>query len=148
MRIESVSGETVITCRGSDSLRIAAQLMCEHDTGCLVVTADGDEATSLEGFVTIRDVCTTLLLNEGSPDALCVRDAMSERVEMLAASRVVEEAGAIQAARCEGGPLLMLRNDAGAILAFFAPVPRHPSIADGDAGAPDPSRFEVDALPA
>ena len=59
MKVEEVMNATVYTCKPSDSLNAAAQLMWARDIGCLAVIDDQGKAV---GMVTDRDLlmCTHL----------------------------------------------------------------------------------------
>ena len=55
MRVEQLMSRPVHCCRPEDTLACAAQLMWDHDCGCVpVVAADG---TGLAGIITDRDIC-------------------------------------------------------------------------------------------
>ena len=53
MRVEEVMSRPVRTCRGTDTLDHAAQLMWEYGVGSLVVEAKGQ----VRGVITDRDIC-------------------------------------------------------------------------------------------
>ena len=78
MRIEQIMTQDVCTCRQDDSLERAAQLMWEHDCGCLpVCTSDG--TTHVVGLVTDRDICMCALFEHKSLSELRVSQAMSKQ---------------------------------------------------------------------
>ncbi|MGF1511169.1 MAG: CBS domain-containing protein [Myxococcota bacterium] len=54
MKVREIMSEPVLTCRSTDSLAQAAQLMWEHDCGAVPVL-DGDDR--LVGMITDRDIC-------------------------------------------------------------------------------------------
>ena len=54
MKVEQVMNRNVKTCRSSDSLDRAAQLMWENDCGCVPIVDDEGRGV---GMVTDRDVC-------------------------------------------------------------------------------------------
>jgi len=54
MHIQHLMTKQLVTCRPEDSLARAAQLMWEHDIGCVLVT-DGEGR--LVGLLTDRDAC-------------------------------------------------------------------------------------------
>jgi len=77
MKINEVMSKPAITCRMSDMLSTAAQLMWEHDCGAIPVV---DESGSVVGMVTDRDACMSAYLQGSSPYNIPVSDAMSEQV--------------------------------------------------------------------
>jgi CBS domain-containing protein len=67
----------VITCRASDYLDIPAQLMWEHDIGCVPVI---DDEGHVSGMITDRDICMAAY-TQGLPlRALPVALSMSRHV--------------------------------------------------------------------
>lgn len=78
MNVEHLMNQPAITCRPSDNLNTAAQLMWEYDFGALVVV-DEDEG-KVVGMITDRDICMAAY-TQGKP--LCeisVNGAMSHQV--------------------------------------------------------------------
>lgn len=53
MKVEQLMTRPVWTCEPGDSLRVAAELMWEHDVGCVVVQRGG----RVVGVITDRDIC-------------------------------------------------------------------------------------------
>lgn len=53
MKVEQLMTRPVWTCEPSDSLDVAAQLMWDHDVGCVVVQHHGQ----VVGVITDRDIC-------------------------------------------------------------------------------------------
>lgn len=98
MRVEQIMARPVHSCRPEDSLARAAQLMWDHDCGCLPVM-ESNGAERVVGIITDRDVCMCALF-EGSPlSALKVRQAMAKQVQVCRpddsladAERVMREA--------------------------------------------------------
>lgn len=54
MRVNDVMTAQAVTCRTSDTLAQAAQLMWDHDCGCIPIVDDDQHVV---GMVTDRDVC-------------------------------------------------------------------------------------------
>lgn len=79
MRIEELMTRKVLTCRQEDSLERAAQLMWDHDCGCLPVVS-GDGATRVVGLITDRDICMCALFKGQPLSDLSVSEAMSRQV--------------------------------------------------------------------
>lgn len=80
MRIDELMTQDVCTCRQDDSLERAAQLMWEHDCGCLPVCISNG-ATRVVGLITDRDVCMCALFEHKPLSELRVSQAMSKDVE-------------------------------------------------------------------
>jgi CBS domain-containing protein len=82
MQVEDVMTKEVRCCSPDDSLEYAAQLMWEHDCGCLPVCggSSGDTAYRTIGVVTDRDICMCALFQHKPLSELHVRDAMATRV--------------------------------------------------------------------
>ena len=53
MKVEQLMTRPVWTCGPEESLQVAAQLMWEHDVGCVVVQHGGQ----IFGVITDRDIC-------------------------------------------------------------------------------------------
>lgn len=79
LSVESVMSKTVATCRPEDSLNAAAQIMWEHDCGCVPVV---DADSRLIGILTDRDLCMAAYtqgksLREISAGTICSRNVYS-----------------------------------------------------------------------
>jgi len=66
----------VTTCKPDDTLHRAAQLMWNHDCGCLPVCA-GNGDNRVAGVITDRDICVAALFQGRPLRDLRVRDCMS-----------------------------------------------------------------------
>lgn len=77
MRVAQVMKQTVETCRVDDTVHRAAQLMWEHDCGCIPVV---DSDRRVIGMITDRDICMAAYTRGVPLDAIQVRDAMSNHV--------------------------------------------------------------------
>jgi CBS domain-containing protein len=77
MKVEQVMKEQVATCQAHDTLNTAAQLMWDHDCGCVPVV-DGD--AHVIGMITDRDICMASYTRGAPLRALRVQDAMSKTV--------------------------------------------------------------------
>jgi CBS domain-containing protein len=76
-RIKNVMTANVRTCFKSDNLATAAQLMWEHDCGCVPVL---NERAQVVGVVTDRDICMAAFF-QGRPIAeIKVSNVMSRRL--------------------------------------------------------------------
>jgi CBS domain-containing protein len=91
MRIEQIMTRPVQYCRPEDTLARAAQLMWDHDCGCLPVCSS-DGATRILGVITDRDMCMHALF-EGKPlTELRVSEAMAQHVRACKPSDTVADA--------------------------------------------------------
>lgn len=95
MKIQDIMSTPVLTCRPTDSLRDAAQLMWEHDCGALPVT-DGDGA--IVGMVTDRDICMGAYLKGAPLDVIPVSDVMARQVHACRPSDTVDKAERVMSA--------------------------------------------------
>lgn len=77
MKVEDIMTHPVFSCSPQDSLERAAQLMWDHDCGCLPVVSDEGD---LVGIVTDRDLCMAAYTRGKSLRDVCVDAAMSDRV--------------------------------------------------------------------
>jgi len=77
MKVEQVMKQAVQACHAHDSLERAAQLMWDHDCGCVPVV---DNAEHVVGMITDRDVCMASYTKGGTLRELRVEDAMSKKV--------------------------------------------------------------------
>ena len=77
MLIEQIMSRPAVTCRASDSLGRAAQLLWDHDFGSLpVLDADG----RLIGMITDRDICMSAYLRGRPLTDITVEQAMARQV--------------------------------------------------------------------
>jgi CBS domain-containing protein len=77
MKVEQVMRQQAKTCHAQDTLNTAAQIMWDHDCGCVPVV-DGDGC--VVGMITDRDICMAAYTQGGPFCALQVQDAMSKTV--------------------------------------------------------------------
>jgi CBS domain-containing protein len=80
MHVEQLMARPVQSCRAEDTLARAAQLMWDHDCGCLPV-AGGDGITRVVGVITDRDICMCALFRNKTLQELRVSDAMAKQVQ-------------------------------------------------------------------
>jgi CBS domain-containing protein len=88
MRIEQLMTRAPRTCRPSDRLSRAAQLMRDHDCGCVPVVADDGKVI---GVLTDRDVCMAAY-RQGTPADGEVARAMSRQVHWCRPADSIEVA--------------------------------------------------------
>lgn len=77
MKVADVMTRQPHTCRPEDSLAVAAQVMWEHDCGCVPVV---DEHRHVVGIVTDRDACMASYTKGLRLDEIPVRAAMAKHV--------------------------------------------------------------------
>jgi len=82
MRVQDLMTEQVHSCRPEDSLEKAAQLMWDHDCGCIPVCTGGNGASNTIGIVTDRDICMNALFRGKALRDLSVGDAMAKEVRV------------------------------------------------------------------
>ena len=106
MRVQDLMTRQVHSCRSSDSLEQAAQLMWNFDCGCVAV-CDGDGASRLLGMITDRDICMSALFEGRALKDLHVSEAMSKSLQTCRVSDALGKAERImQAARIRRLPVL------------------------------------------
>ncbi len=54
MKVEQLMTKEVFTCRPEDTLQVAAQILWEHDCGCVPVVTENSQVA---GMITDRDIC-------------------------------------------------------------------------------------------
>src|SRR5271170_7702144 len=77
MKVKDVMSHSVRTCFMSDNLAAAAQLMWEHDCGCVPVLNDHAQVV---GMITDRDVCMTVFFHGVLMSEIRVSAAMSKQL--------------------------------------------------------------------
>jgi len=95
MKVEQLMSRTVRTCRATETLNRAAQLMWENDCGCVPVV---DEDGRAVGIVTDRDACMAAYTQGGPLDALPVGSAMARDLRSCRATDTIVEAESIMRA--------------------------------------------------
>jgi CBS domain-containing protein len=93
MQVEDLMTKTVECCEAGDSLERAAQLMWEHDCGCLPVctAANGGDRKTI-GVITDRDICMCALFQHKPLSELYVADAMANEVVACRTNDTVRQA--------------------------------------------------------
>ena len=77
MKVKDLMVSDVKTCTTQDSANRAAQLMWEHDCGCLIVLTPGKRVA---GTITDRDVCMAAYTQGLTLNSIDVADVMSSEV--------------------------------------------------------------------
>lgn len=94
MKVQDLMTQDVGTCRASDSLSAAAQLMWDRDCGCVPIVAD-DGSKQIVGMLTDRDICMATHFHGVAPGALRVGDAMSKSVCAIGPFETLADAEAV-----------------------------------------------------
>lgn len=89
MRIEQIMTKQVSSCSPDATLAEAAQLMWDHDCGCLPVC---NGASRVAGVITDRDICMSALFKGKPLYELRVSDAMSRQLQACLASDSLADA--------------------------------------------------------
>lgn len=93
MRIEEIMAKAVHVCEPDDRLDRVAQLMWEHDIGCLpVCLPGGGSSRRAVGMITDRDVCMSAMFKGRSLSDLRVSDAMARKLLACHPGDSLEEA--------------------------------------------------------
>jgi CBS domain-containing protein len=95
VKIEQLMKRNVKTCRETDSLNHAAQIMWENDCGCVPVVDDDGHAL---GMITDRDVCMAAYTQGRPLSELQVAIAMSRDLRSCRPADTVAEAEKIMRA--------------------------------------------------
>lgn len=80
MRVEQIMTKQVSSCSPDNTLAEAAQLMWNHDCGCLPVCSSNG-ASRVVGVITDRDICMSALFKGQPLYELRVSDAMSRQLQ-------------------------------------------------------------------
>jgi CBS domain-containing protein len=95
MKVEQLMTQNVYACGPHDSLNTAAQMMWEHDCGCVpVVDADG----RVVGVVTDRDVCMAAYTQGQTLCMIPVGRAMSKQIHTCSPDDTLTAAEAVMKA--------------------------------------------------
>ena len=98
MRVEQLMTRDVKVCRAEDTLSRAAQLMWEHDCGCVpVIGANGDGR--LVGIITDRDIAMAAYTQGWPLSAIPVSTAMEKEVIACHTDDVINRAEALMRER-------------------------------------------------
>jgi CBS domain-containing protein len=76
-KVQDLMSKPAVTCRQTDTVNAAAELMWQFDCGAVPVTNDGGQ---LVGIITDRDICMATYTKGSSPLGISVCDAMSKQV--------------------------------------------------------------------
>ncbi len=111
MRIQEIMSQPAVTCRDSDSLAQAAELMWQNDCGTVPVV---DESNKPVGMITDRDCCMSAYTQGKALHELSVGSAMSKQVFTCNVSDTLESAEKLMSdKKVRRLPVL---NDAGQVV--------------------------------
>jgi len=96
MKAREVMTRNAATCRSSDSLDRAAQLMWDHDCGCIPVVEDSGR---LSGVITDRDICMAAYLQGRPLSEIPVFNVMSAEPLACSPDDSIESAEALMQRR-------------------------------------------------
>jgi CBS domain-containing protein len=81
MQVDNLMTRQVHCCRTDETLQRAAQLLWDHDCGCLPACDELHQGTPrVVGIITDRDICMCALFTGKPLSELRVRDAMTRQV--------------------------------------------------------------------
>jgi CBS domain-containing protein len=89
MNVSQLMTKDVVTCRADDSLNRAAQIMWDHDCGCVPVV---DDTGQIRGMITDRDICMAAFTQGKRLDEILISSAMSREVHAASPNEDVERA--------------------------------------------------------
>src|SRR5688572_10536897 len=90
MNIDKLMTKAPVCCAPGDTLNAAAQLMWDHDCGCIPVVEGSEECAA--GVITDRDICMAALHTGKALRDIRVQDVMARDLCACAPSDSVEKA--------------------------------------------------------
>jgi CBS domain-containing protein len=96
MNVAELMTKNAMTCRPDEPLHSAAQIMWDHDCGCVPVV---DETNAIQGMITDRDVCMAALMQGKSLSEISVGSAMSRAIYGCLPNDDIEKAAELMRAR-------------------------------------------------
>jgi CBS domain-containing protein len=96
MKVSDLMTTHASTCRPDAPLHFAAQIMWDHDCGCVPVV---DDSNRIVGMLTDRDVCMAALMQGKSLSEMTVESAMSRAVYGCSPEDDVEKAAGLMRLR-------------------------------------------------
>jgi CBS-domain-containing membrane protein len=118
MQVNEIMTRQVQSCHPEDSLERAAQLMWDHDCGCVPVCEASDGFNRAVGVITDRDICMGALFQGKPLRDLRVRDAMARQLLACQPQHSLEQAAkAMRDARVRRLPVV---DDQGALIGMLS----------------------------
>jgi CBS domain-containing protein len=96
MNVSELMTRNAVTCRADEPLHRAAQIMWDHDCGCVPVV---DDANTIQGMITDRDVCMAALMQGKSLSEISIGSSMSRAIYACSPSDDVEKAAELMRVR-------------------------------------------------
>jgi CBS domain-containing protein len=96
MNVSQLMTTNVLTCHADDRLDRAAQIMWDHDCGCVPVV---DDMGHLQGMITDRDICMAALTQGKRLDEIPIASAMSREVLAASPNEDIERAADLMSKR-------------------------------------------------
>ena len=88
LAVKDVMTKNVVKVRADQSVKDAAESMCKHRVGCLVVFVDG----MVEGIITERDMLCRVVTASADPERTTVKEVMTSPVFIVKPDTPLEEA--------------------------------------------------------
>lgn len=96
MNVSQLMTKNAMTCRPDQPLHCAAQIMWDHDCGCVPVV---DESNIIQGMITDRDLCMAALMQGRSLSEISVGSAMSRAIYGCSPNDDIEKAAELMRMR-------------------------------------------------
>jgi CBS domain-containing protein len=96
MKISQLMTKDVATCHPEDPLNRAAQIMWDHDCGCVPVV---DDAGRIQGMITDRDICMAAFTQGKRLEEIPIASAMSRQVHAVSSNDDVERAAELMSSK-------------------------------------------------
>jgi len=96
MYVAELMTKNAMTCRPDQPVHSAAQIMWDHDCGCVPVV---DETNTIQGMITDRDVCMAALMQGKSLSEISVGSAMSRAIYGCSPNDDIEKAAELMRVR-------------------------------------------------
>ena len=90
MNVSEIMTKDPACCGPDTSLQEVAQLMVEHDCGCIPVV-DGEDSKIPVGMITDRDICCRVVAEGKNPLDLTAQDAMTSTVVSVTPETSLDE---------------------------------------------------------
>ena len=90
MKVRDIMTENPTCCTAETSLQEVAQMMVDHDCGCIPVV-DSKDSKMPVGMITDRDICCRVVAKGKNPLDLTAGDAMTSSVVSVTPETALEE---------------------------------------------------------
>jgi CBS domain-containing protein len=96
MNVSQLMTRDVLTCRTDEPVSHAAQVMWDHDCGCVPVV---DDTGTIRGMITDRDICMAALTQGRTLDQISIASAMSRQVHATSPNADVEHVARLMSSK-------------------------------------------------